>query len=121
MGPLKSMQPSNQSSQLTLQLGSSTLRLSMIMNFGCMTLNGKTNMLLICKSKPVNSSAEGKPKVLCQLEGEYVFPFNEGGCKSFWNKDDDEKYTRTLISFPISVAFAASFRSESFSILEVSD
>ena len=91
------------------------------MNFGCMTLNGKTNMLLICKSKPVNSSAEGKPKTLCQLEGEYIFPLSEGEWNSFWSKDDDEKYTRTLISFPVSVAFAASFRRESFSTLEDSD
>ena len=67
--PLSSMQPSNQSSQLTLQLGRNTLCRSMMMNLGCMTLNGRTNMDLISRSSPDSASGAGSPNWLSHFEG----------------------------------------------------
>ncbi len=68
-GPSTSMHPSNQLSQLTLQLGKNALFRSTTMNFGCMTLNGFTNTLLTCKSSPRNSSGAGSPSSETHVDG----------------------------------------------------
>lgn len=62
-GPDSSMQPSNQSSQLTLQLGRNAFLRSTTTNFGCMTLNGRTKTLLMVISRPLSSSLDGRPSV----------------------------------------------------------
>lgn len=69
MGPESSTQPSNQASQLTLQLGRKIFLRSMMMNLGCMTLNGRRNMLLISRSSPWRSEGEGSPSFLAHVSG----------------------------------------------------
>ncbi len=59
--PLISIHPSNQLSQLTLQLGINATFRSTSMNLGCMTLNGLTKILFITISNPSNSSGFGNP------------------------------------------------------------
>jgi len=62
ISPFISMQPSNQSSQLTLHEGMKAIFRSTRINFGCITLNGLTKILLTTNSRPVNSSGGGRPK-----------------------------------------------------------
>jgi hypothetical protein len=61
MSPCISMQPSNQSSQLTLHDGIKAIFRSTRINFGCMTLKGLTNTLFTTRSRPVSSSGRGNP------------------------------------------------------------
>ena len=63
IGPRSSTQPSNHSSQLTLQLGNQARSRSMRMNFECMTENGRMKMLFTTKSNPSNSSGGGNPSL----------------------------------------------------------
>jgi hypothetical protein len=56
ISPFISMQPSNHTSQLTLQLGKKAVFRSTRMNFGCMTLNGLTKILFTTSASPCISS-----------------------------------------------------------------
>ena len=64
IGPRSSTQPSNHCSQLTLQLGNQARSLSMRMNFGCMTENGRMKILFTTKSNPPSCSGSGKPRLV---------------------------------------------------------
>jgi len=68
-GPVRVTAPSNQSSQLTLQEGNTATFLSMMMNFGCMTENGKRKILLTCISKPCSCSGAGRFNADCHDSG----------------------------------------------------
>src|SRR5271167_4293217 len=59
--PRSSTHPSNQSSQLTLQLGMNNLSRSRIRNLECITLKGKTKILRTVMSSPWSSDGSGNP------------------------------------------------------------
>lgn len=99
-GPESSTQPSNQVSQLTLQLGRKTFLRSTMMNLGCMTLNGRRNMLLISRSSPWSSEGEGSPSFLVHVSGGYIFPLIEEVWNSFWKTESEENPMRTRIFDP---------------------
>lgn len=61
ISPRISTHPSNQLSQLTLQLGINAIFRSTRINLGCITLNGLTKILLTTISNPSNFSGFGKP------------------------------------------------------------
>lgn len=69
-GPVRVTAPSNQSSQLTLQEGNTATFLSTMINFGCITENGKRKILLTCISKPCSCSGDGRFNVDCHDSGE---------------------------------------------------
>ena len=94
--PLISIQPSNQSSQLTLHEGMKAIFRSTMINFGCMTLNGLTKILFTTNSRPAISSGGGKPKSVHD-EGGYIFPSNDEVWNSFCKSEREEKQSRTCI------------------------
>ena len=98
--PSKETQPSNHFSQLTLQLGRKADFRSMMMNLGCMTLNGRMNMLLICRSRPCNSSGAGRPSLETHVEGGYTCPDGELVWKSFCMRESEERQMRMRILMP---------------------
>jgi hypothetical protein len=69
ISPRSSRHPSNQFSQLTLQLGNQALWRSIRMNLGCMTEKGRMNMLFTTKSKPPICSGAGKPSLVHESGG----------------------------------------------------
>ena len=100
MGPLSARQHSSQVSQLRLQEGMKPLRRSTIINFGCMTLKGRKNILLIFKSSPNNRSGGGSPSFETHSEGGYIYPSGEEVWNSFCRREREEKHKRTLILDP---------------------
>lgn len=108
--PLISIQPSNQFSQLTLQDGINASFRSTSINFGCMTLNGRTKTLLISSSKPSSFSGGGNPRPIHVVRG-YILPSSDDVWNSFWNMEREEKHIRTWILRFWAKALVDSFRS----------
>lgn len=63
-------------------------------NLGCMTLNGRTKMLLTCRSIPFRSSSGGRPSER-HCDGGYMCPVTEEVWKNFWVREREEKQRRT--------------------------
>ena len=94
MGPVRGKQHSSQLSQLRLQLGRRTRCRSIITNFGCMTLKGRTKRLLTCRSSPLRSFGGGRPSE-SHFDGGYMWPVVDEVWKSFCAREQEEKQRRT--------------------------
>lgn len=98
--PETSMHPSNQFSQETLQLGRNARFPSIMMYFGCITLNGGSKTLLILISRLVN--LEGRKPKSCSQHGDAYEWYEDADlakmlCSVWWRPVvEKERETRTL-------------------------